>query len=77
MASLHECIDFGGILSGCRVTDSHWYWGLFNAGLFIEFRYCTFRESAFADCLFVRCRVEDCKFLQDKLDGGCSFEGCS
>lgn len=70
---------FEGVLSGCRIVDSHWYWGLFNTTKFIEveFSNCVFRGSAFAGCLFVKCHFENCKFARDNLDASCRFDECS
>jgi len=70
---------FEGILSACTITDSSWYWGLFNTTKFVEvnFRNCVFRGSSFAGCLFAKCRFEACKFVKDNLNGDCSFSDCS
>lgn len=70
---------FEGILSGCTVMDSSWYWGLFNTTTFVQvtFRNCVFRGSGFGGCLFAKCRFEGCRFLKDNLDAGCRFSDCS
>lgn len=70
---------FESVLSGCRIVDAHWYWGLFNTTKFIEveFSNCVFRGSAFAGCLFVKCRFENCKFARDNLHASCRFDECS
>jgi uncharacterized protein YjbI with pentapeptide repeats len=69
---------FEGILNGCRVNDSSWYWGLFNTTTFVrvEFNGCVFRGSGFAGCLFAECRFVNCKFLRDNLHAACTFDGC-
>jgi uncharacterized protein YjbI with pentapeptide repeats len=70
---------FGGILSCCTLTDSSWYWGLFNTTTFVEvtFRNCVFRGSGFGECLFAKCSFEGCRFIKDNLNGGCWFSDCS
>jgi uncharacterized protein YjbI with pentapeptide repeats len=70
---------FEGILSNCTLSDSSWYWGLFNTTRFIEveFRNCVFRGSAFAGCIFAKCRFENCRFAKDNLDADCSFGECA
>lgn len=70
---------FEGVLVGCRIKDSCWYWGLFNITKFVEveFRNCVFRGSGFAGCLFVRCRFENCRFTKDNLEANCRFTECS
>jgi uncharacterized protein YjbI with pentapeptide repeats len=69
---------FGGILSACTVSDSSWYWGLFNLTRFIEveFRNCVFSGSAFAGCIFAKCSFQGCRFLKDNLNADCSFPDC-
>lgn len=70
---------FEGILSECTISDSSFYWGLFNTTKFVEvkFRNCVFRGSSFAECIFARCRFEGCQFLKDNLNSGCTFSDCS
>ncbi len=70
---------FEGILSDCAISDSSWYWGLFNTTKFIEvkFQNCVFRGSSFGSCVFARCRFEDCRFVKDNLNTGCTFSECS
>ena len=69
---------FEGILSGCTVNDSSWYWGLFNQARFIEvkFRNCVFSGSAFAGCIFAKCSFQGCRFLKDNLNADCKFSDC-
>lgn len=70
---------FEGVLINCTISDSSWYWGLFNTTKFfeVEFRNCVFRGSAFAGCLFAKCRFEDCRFVKDNLLSDCRFTECS
>jgi uncharacterized protein YjbI with pentapeptide repeats len=70
---------FVGILSGCKVKDSSWYWGLFNMTTFVqvEFDGCVFRGSSFAGCLFAKCRFVNCKFLRNNLNADCTFDKCA
>jgi uncharacterized protein YjbI with pentapeptide repeats len=70
---------FEGILSDCTVSDSSWYWGLFNTTKFVgvEFRNCLFRGSSFAGCVFAKCRFESCRFMKDNLNSDCTFSECS
>ncbi len=70
---------FEGALIGCRISDSSWYWGLFNITKFVEVKFsnCVFRGSAFAGCLFVKCYFENCRFVKDNLDASCRFDECS
>jgi uncharacterized protein YjbI with pentapeptide repeats len=70
---------FEGVLSGCVVTNSSWYWGLFNTTKFVEveFRDCLFRGSAFAGCIFAKCQFTNCAFAEDNLGAACTFTDCS
>ena len=70
---------FEGILSHCTLSDSSFYWGLFNTTQFVNvtFRRCVFRGSAFSGCVFARCRFEDCRFVKDNLEASCRFTECS
>jgi uncharacterized protein YjbI with pentapeptide repeats len=70
---------FEGVLSGCKIEDSHWYWGLFNTTKFVEVKFhnCVFRGSDFAGCLFAKCHFENCRFTKDNLDANCTFTECS
>lgn len=65
----------GGVLVGCSIEDSEWYWSLFNTTAFVnvEFKNCTFRGASFAGCSFTECRFIDCAFIKDNLGGDCSF----
>ena len=66
---------FGGVLVGCVIEDSDWYWSLFNTGTFfnVEFRNCVFRGASFAGCTFTECKFTDCSFVKDNLGGECRF----
>ena len=70
---------FEGVLIDCTISDSSWYWGLFNTTKFIEvkFRNCLFRGSSFAGCVFAKCQFEGCRFLKDNLSCCCRFSDCS
>jgi uncharacterized protein YjbI with pentapeptide repeats len=61
----------------CRFRVLDWYWAFFNISNFIEceFTDCTFRGAAFAQCRFIGCKLIHCQFLQDNLNGDCSFPG--
>ena len=80
LSTIHaEGKAFEGILSDCTISNSSWYWGLFNTTKFTEvkFRNCIFRGSSFAGCVFVKCQFESCRFLKDNLNSGCTFTECS
>ena len=66
---------FGGVLVGCVVEDSDWYWSLFNTATFVnvEFKNCVFRGTSFAGCSFTECKFTDCSFTKDNLGGDCQF----
>lgn len=66
---------FSGVLVGCVIEDSEWYWSLFNVATFVsvKFKNCTFRGSAFASCSFTECSFINCTFTKDNLGGDCSF----
>lgn len=70
---------FEGILSQCDISDSSWYWGLFNRTKFVDvkFRNCLFRGSSFAGCMFAKCLFENCRFMKDNLNSDCTFSECS
>lgn len=70
---------FEGVLTDCTITESVWYWGLFNTTRFVavEFRDCAFRGSTFAGCIFVNCRFVNCTFAKDNLNAECKFTDCS
>ncbi len=72
-------IDGGGlegVLVGCIIETSDWYWSLFNTATFVnvEFKNCTFRGVSFASCSFTECKFIDCTFCKDNLGGECSFD---
>ena len=65
----------GGVLIGCVIEDSEWYWSLFNTATFVnvEFKNCIFCGVSFAGCSFTECKFIDCLFIKDKLGGECKF----
>ena len=70
-----EGCGFEGVLVGCVIEDSDWYWGLFNTATFVNvtFKNCTFRGVGFAGCSFTECNFIKCAFTKDNLGGDCSF----
>ena len=65
------------VFLSCELNDLDWYWGLFNACLFVDtqLRNCVFRGTNFADCRFLNCKFINCRFEDDNLGSACSFEG--
>ncbi len=47
-----EGAGFCGVLVGCVIEDSDWYWSLFNVTTFVSVKFinCTFRGCSFASC---------------------------
>jgi uncharacterized protein YjbI with pentapeptide repeats len=70
-----EGSGFDGVLVGCVIEDSDWYWSLFNVTTFVSVKFinCTFRGSSFASCSFTECSFVNCSFVQDNLGGDCHF----
>jgi len=65
------------VFLSCTFRDIEWYWGLFNACVFVGTRFvgCTFRGTSFPDCRFVECEFVECRFVADNLARECSAEG--
>ncbi|MFM0649868.1 pentapeptide repeat-containing protein [Paraburkholderia bryophila] len=65
------------VFLSCELYDVDWYWGFFNACLFVDakFENCVFRGSNFADCRFLNCELIKCRFEEDNFGSPCSFEG--
>lgn len=70
-----EGSGFGGVMVGCVIEDSEWYWSLFNTATFVsvEFKNCTFRGTSFSGCTFTECSFTNCSFIKDNLGGDCRF----
>lgn len=70
-----EGSGFSGVLVGCVIEKSEWYWSLFNTATFVnvKFKKCIFRGTSFAGCSFTECQFIDCLFTKSNLDGDCRF----
>ena len=73
-----EGLSFDGVMEGCVVTSTEFYWGLFNCALVAGTRFeaCRFRSSSFRGCTFVDCAFVDCRFELDNLGSDCTIDDC-
>jgi uncharacterized protein YjbI with pentapeptide repeats len=73
-----EGLSFDGLMDGCVVTSTEFYWGLFNCALVARTRFeaCRFRGTSFRGCTLVDCEFVDCTFELDNLGGDCTIDDC-
>lgn len=70
---------FTGVLEGCRLQRSQFYWGLFNTASLIDTHFvaCVFPGTSFRGCRLVNCAFADCRFVLDNLGCSASIDDCS
>ncbi len=73
-----EGLSIDGIIEGCAVTSTEFYWVLFNHALVSNTRFeaCRFLGTSFRGCTFVDCEFVDCTFDLDNLGGDCTMDHC-
>lgn len=73
-----EGLSFDGVMDGCVITSTEFYWGLFNSALVARTRFeaCRFRGTSFRGCTLVDCEFVDCRFDLDNLGGDCTIDDC-
>ena len=73
-----EGLSCEGVMEGCAVMSTEFYWGLFNCALVAGTRFeaCRFRSTSFRGCTFVDCEFVDCRFELDNLGGDCTIDDC-
>lgn len=73
-----EGLSFDGLMEGCVVTSTEFYWGLFNCALVARTRFeaCRFRATSFRGCTLVDCEFVDCRFDLDNIGGDCTIDDC-
>ncbi len=74
-----EGLMFDGLMEGCVVTSSQFYWAFFNTALLARTRFeaCRFMGASFRGCLLVDCEFVDCRFELDNIGGDCTIEDCT
>lgn len=74
-----EGLMFDGIMDGCTVTSSEFYWGCFIGALIARTRFeaCRFPATSFRGTTFIDCEFVDCRFDLCNMGGDCTIDDCT